>query len=228
MESGGDSSFGNILGSDKTKVESVLSCSSTAGEVTVGVEVLLSAARASALVVRFVTGSVNVHLLAQLLDIHHGHHQLWQDLLLGRAGGLNHDVGAVMVVLVGGPGCPGEGEQALVRIRASGDVLGDCHGPFVVEIRAGLCVLTDHVPGLASIVRERELTGTTTVASLGQTLGWGELLVVRDFKVPEADWDHLAGLVGRHGSLLVTTCGFLFSYFEADVSTTVNGGGMFS
>lgn len=49
------------------------------------------------------------------------------------------------------------------------------------------------------------------MARLGQALGWGELLVVLDLKVPEADGDDLTGLVLGDWAGLVATAGELLA-----------------
>ena len=146
---------------------------------------------------------MGVHLLMTSLDIDNGHIQLGQLAVLGT---LDQDVGTVVVVLISRVGGPGHSKQTLVRVGARGDVLGNLDGPLVVNVGAGLGILTNDLPGIATVVRERELAGTTAMAGLGQALGWRKLFVVLDLKVPEANGDDLTGLVGRDGTLLVTTC----------------------
>jgi len=186
----------------QAEVNSVGVGTTSPSEESVGVDPLLAAAGASALGVQGITGSMGVDLLVQLSDIDDGHFQLGQVAALDT---LDHDVGAVMVELVDVVGSPRHGKQTLVRVSARGNVLGDHDRPLVVDIRASLGVLANDVPGLACIVRQRELTGSSTVASLGHTLWWGELLVVGDIKVPEANGDDFTGLVAGDGALLVAT-----------------------
>jgi len=193
------------LDDNKTEVKSILSSTTTTGKVTVRVQLLLTTVRSGRLSVQGITDRMGIPLLMQLLHINDLHLQLGQSLLALVLGGSNLNVGTVMVELIGVVGGPREGEEALVRVGTSGDVLGDLHGPFVVEIGASLGVLTNDVPGLAGIVRQGELAGTTTVAGLSETFGRRELFVVRDLKVPEADLDDLSGSVLCDGTLLVTT-----------------------
>ena len=187
---------------DQAEADTLLATLTTIGVVAVGVLLTLLGVGARGLALLGITVGVDVHLLLQLGHIIPGHVELGQLAVLGT---LDDDVSAVMVELLGRVGGPGEGEQALARIRARGDVLGDHDGPLIVDIRASLGVLTNDLEGLATVVRERELASSSTVAGLGETLGWGELLVVLDLKVPEADRDDLASLVGRDGTLLVAT-----------------------
>jgi hypothetical protein len=192
----------SLVVDNQTQVNTVLASTATVGVEAVGVEHPLATVRAGGLGGQVITVGVDIHLLVTGLDIDNGHVELGESSVLGT---LDEDVGAVMVVLVGGVGGPGEGKETLVRIRARGNVVGDLNGPLVVDVGAGLGVLTNDLPALTTIVRERELAGTTTVAGLGQALGWGELLVVLDLKVPEVDRDDLTSAVSGNGTLLVAT-----------------------
>lgn len=194
---------------DQTKVVSLLASSAAVGIEAVGVQSTLLGAGTRGLAVLGITVGMDVHLLVQLSHIDLGHVELGQLAVLGT---LDDDVGAVMVELLGGVSGPREGKETLVGICARGDVLGNLDRPLVVDIGASLGVLANDLPGLATVVRERELAGTTTVAGLGQAVGWGELLVVLDLKVPEADGNDLTSLVGGDGTLLVATAGELLAF----------------
>lgn len=100
------------------------------GIVAVGVELLLTAVRTGRLGGLRVTLGVGVHLFVASRDIDDGHVELRQ---LAALGTLDEDVSAVVVELVGGVGGPRESEQALVRVCARGNVLGDLDGPLVVD-----------------------------------------------------------------------------------------------
>lgn len=100
------------------------------GKVAVGVELLLTAVRTSRLGALRVTKGMGVHLFVAGRHVNNSHVELGQ---LAALGTLDQDVGTVVVELVGGVGSPGEREQALVRVRAAGHVLGDLDGPLVVD-----------------------------------------------------------------------------------------------
>ena len=183
----------------------MLSGSTTTGKVTVRVQLFLATVRTCRHASLGITDRMSVPLFVQLLHIDNRHRQLWQVLLCGIFRGRNLNIGTVMVELISRVSGPGEGEETLVRVGTSWDVLWDLNRPLVVEIRAGLGVLTTDVPGLASVVRQRELAGTTAMAGLRETLGWRELCVVRDLKVPETDIDLFSGRELCDGTLLVAT-----------------------
>ena len=112
-----------------------------------------------------------------------------------------------MPYLVCGIRSPGHGKETVGRVCARWNVGRDQDRPFVVDIGAGLCVLSNNLPGLAPIIRQRELAGSTTMARGFQTRWWRKLCVIFDSESPEADGDDLAGSEGRHWSLLVTAAG---------------------
>jgi hypothetical protein len=73
----------SLLQHNKTKVKSVLSGGATAGKITIQIELFLSAVRASGFARLSVADGVSVPFFTELLHVHNGHLQLWQDLLFG-------------------------------------------------------------------------------------------------------------------------------------------------
>lgn len=155
-----------------------------------------------------VTGGLDVLLVA--IEVDDGDFLRGQ-LAAGLAGQL--DIGAVVVVLREDVGGPAPDEQALVLGLAGRSVLGDLNGPLVVGIGASLGVLGDQVVGLSVVVRERELAGTASVASLGELLaGAGGLGLSLDGigvhgRGQEADRDNLASLQLGDGTGSVSSAG---------------------
>lgn len=178
-------------------------------ELVVGVSGnLLLGGTTSRLVVDAVTGGLNVLLAA--VEVDDG------DALAGQlaAGGLagQLDIGTVVVVLGEDVGGPAPDEQASLLL-AGRSVLGDLNGPLVVGIGASLGVGGDQVVGLSVVVRERELAGTATVASLGELLagagglGLGLDLASLHGRGQETDRDNLTSLQLGDGARSVSTAG---------------------
>jgi len=187
------------------KVNSLRTGTTSKCKESIRVQFLLAWVGSRTLALLLITHCVRVHLLMQLLHIHHRHLQLGVPKLATGIGLLNDNVGAMMVELVSGKGGPGHRKQTLVRVGASGNVVRDLDWPLIVDIRAALGVLPNDSPCLAPVVRERELACSTTVTGLGHTTGWRELFGVLDLEVPETNRDDLTGLVGSNRTLLVAT-----------------------
>lgn len=169
---------------------------------------LLLGGTTSRLVVVAVTRGLDVLLVAVEVD---DGDLLGGQLATGLAGQL--DIGAVVVVLGKNVGGPAPDEQALVLLLAGRSVLGDLDGPLVVGIGAGLGIFGDQMVGLSTVVRERELAGTATVASLGELLagacglGLGLDGLGVHGRGQEADRDNLASLQLGDGAGSVSTAG---------------------